>query len=471
MTSHTPQKDFLGIISTGDKYAVASRGCHALEGEFLWRLKDEIDRNWMSMYQHLPSMEDMLDENQDSVDYSKVPLILQNGSHDNILSAFMEAPMRCGGCGSKVGSQTLTRVLSAIHKRRVAKCDKKGIQSTNQIHSDDAALVMIPSSGRAMVQTLDYFRSFISDPYVFGKVAAVHALSDCHAMGADAHVALALAVVNFAANEMITENTLIEMMSGASDVFDDEGCELSGGHTCEGLEQALGFSVTGFVQDPKHLLRKRGGQVGDKIILTKPIGTGALFAADMRAKCRGEYVEEALQSMMSSNGAASRVARQYTHDVHACTDVTGFGLIGHLIEMLIANDDSNEDYDSIGATIDLNAIPFLNGALEAASSGIFSSLQRENFRSRRAVKNHEDAANSDRIKYPLLFDPQTAGGLLLFVSPSVCDEFMSCLRKENSLQNVAVIGELFSYDISHSKLLCDSNAECVPTTNRVFVKV
>ena len=349
-----------------------------------------------------------------------------------------------------------------------------------------------------MIQTIDFFRSFISDPFTFGKIAAIHALSDCHAMGARAKTALALAVMQFAANEAMTERTLIDMLSGASDVLEEEGCELAGGHTCEGVEQALGFSVTGFIDDPNKLLRKRGGIVGDKIVLTKPIGTGALFAADMRAKCHGHAVEEALRSMTTSNGYASRIAMDmiehrmnsdsvngageglnaYDRGIHACTDVTGFGLAGHLLEMLVANDgikhgSAGAEFNSIAASIDLNAVPFLRGALEASNNDITSSLYRENFRSRRAVSNHADAARTHPIKYPLLFDPQTAGGLLFFISPDICDEFIRKLTNDGTRGAelpATVIGELVDYNAQqYDNLVCDIDGSCTPTAGRIHI--
>jgi selenide,water dikinase len=253
-------------------------------------------------------MEDMEEENDKTSHFKMngggyIPPALASRGQD-AMAAFMEAPMRCGGCGAKVGSQTLTRVLDAVHKRRVAS--RKKPTSSNmpkKIDPDDAAVTIIPDSmvdkrGGALIQTIDFFRSFISDPFVFGKIAAVHALSDCHAMGVASQTALALAVVKFSANEEMTERTLVDMLSGASDVLDEEGCELVGGHTCEGAEQALGFTVSGFISDTSDLLRKRGGRIGDKIILTKAIGTGAIFAADMRTKCEGVLVQEALESMM-----------------------------------------------------------------------------------------------------------------------------------------------------------------------------
>lgn len=522
LTSHEPQSEFLGLISTGDKYAVASRGDHALEGEFLWKLKDDIDRTWMDGYCNLPDMDMDADMDADVNTTnttttgpesspesspsphlpSSVPQSLFNRGPD-ALAAFAEINMRCGGCGAKVGSTTLTRVLNSVHQRRLSRNKSRCGAETetsfipNKIDPDDAAIVILPKGGGsgggnnigALIHTIDFFRSFISDPYIFGKIAAVHALSDVHAMGAETMNVLALAVVPFAANESITEHTLIDMLSGASDVFDEENCEMIGGHTCEGAELSLGFAVNGCISDPKLLLRKQGGKVGDKIILTKAIGTGALFAADMRAKCRGVHVEEAIKSMTSSNRTASRVAMKYIEkemhsnkedkrsclkQIRSATDVTGFGLIGHLLEMLISNDDAKNEIgvpmDRIAATLFIDQIPYLQGGLEAVQDGILSSLYRENFRSRRAVANHKEALEMFPTQYPLLFDPQTAGGLLFFVSSSVCDDFLESLRN-SGIVAASVIGELREYSPSAVVTSCAMGTSCgSETTDRIFIQ-
>jgi selenide,water dikinase len=238
-----------------------------------------------------------------------------------------------------------------------------------------------------------------------------------------------------------------------------EGCSLSGGHTCEGAELALGFSISSYCPDISLLLRKSGGQCGDQIVLTKPLGTGCIFAANMRAKCKGNWVADAIRLMTSSNGPASRIAvdiirgRKGMTDsgIHACTDVTGFGLIGHLLEMLLSND-SVQGCDSIGATLHLNAIPFLEGALDAVSNQIFSSLYKDNVRTRRAIRNHEATMESSPIKYPILFDPQTAGGLLFFVSPDVCHVFLRRLSEIPGCEYTSVIGEVNPFsDNSHTE--------------------
>ena len=430
----------------------------------------------------------MEEDDDDKKLINTVPPYLTSRGADT-LAAFSAALMRCGGCGAKVGARTVSRVLDAVHQRRMLKAEAlTAVEHAcsikpKKIDHDDAAVVMLPEKGGgAMIHTIDFFRSFISDPFVFGKIAAVHALSDCHAMGAQAQTALALAVVPFAAFESITECTLVDMLSGASDILDDDGCELSGGHTCEGAELALGFAINGYVQNPKFLLRKQGGMVGDKMILTKPIGTGALFAADMRAKCPGKFVEEAIGSMVTSNSSASQIAMNMNLGgdsscgcIHACTDVTGFGLVGHLLEMLVAND-GNTNLDQISATLDLGAVPFFKGALEAVSKDIVSSLQRENTRSRRAIHNHEEAAKECPEKYRLIFDPQTAGGLLFFVSPDVVDEFVSKLSSDPGTKCAVIIGELNKYKGEDNIESCDEENICIvgacsnSTSSRIHIK-
>ena len=207
LTTHIPQQEFLGLISTGNKYAVASRGQHALEGAFLWDLKDQIDRSFMNGFIHLPSMED---DDVDDTDSNNVSSRSKSTPPPNLkmhgieaLAAFASSPMRCGGCGSKVGSTTLSRVLNAVYQRRRRIRQEKGqYDDQDVIEHDDAAIVMLPAhrgipGQDAMIHTMDFFRSFISDPYIFGKVAAVHAMSDCHAMGCLPETALALAVCTF----------------------------------------------------------------------------------------------------------------------------------------------------------------------------------------------------------------------------------------------------------------------------------
>ncbi|GMH79022.1 hypothetical protein TL16_g08007 [Triparma laevis f. inornata] len=287
------QKEFLGLISTGDKYAVASRGSFALEGAFLWKLKDEIDVKWMKSYKELPEMKVELD----------FPEIAQSKGAV-AMAAFAEAPMRCGGCGAKVGASTLSRVLKAVRERRHLQ-EQNASPNPNPNSSiptslssmDDCAVCPPPPRDCMTVHTIDFFRSFISDPFIFGRISAVHSLSDCHAMGALPQTALALAVAPYAVTESITEDTLIAMLSGASDALFEEGCALAGGHTCEGAELSLGFAVNGYLPPNFPGFLKAGGQPTNKIVLTKRVGTGALFAAEMRGKVNGIFRTEAINEM------------------------------------------------------------------------------------------------------------------------------------------------------------------------------
>ena len=198
---------------------------------------------------------------------------------------------------------------------------------------DDAA-VMLPPPGMAVVQSVDHFRAFIDDPFVFGQIAAAHALSDLHAMGARPWTALAVAAVPYASGDkMRTE--LADMLQGATRVLAADGCALVGGHSAEAAEPALGFAVTGLA-DPGKLLRKSGLRPGDALVLTKPLGTGIVLAGHMRGLARarvaagGDRLDAARATPPRRGSCASIGAR-------ACTDVTGFGLAGHLLEMLRAS--------------------------------------------------------------------------------------------------------------------------------------
>ena len=314
----TPQRRYLSILGTGDGRAVATRGGWSIEGAWVWRWKDYIDRKWMRMYCEPPA--------------SRRPM---NGRDRATRSG-------TGRCRSQAPAGRHRHALRRL--RRQGRClgaDTRADPARPLAGSgvtigldapDDAAMIEVPA-GKALVQSVDFFRTFIDDPFAFGEVAAVHALGDVWAMGARAHSALALAVVPAAA-ERLMEEDLFQMLSGARRVLDQAGCALIGGHSGEGPEAALGFSVNGLV-DPARALRKGGLRPGDKLVLTKPLGTGVIFAAAMRGAARGTWIASALASMRkpSSEAAEALVAA----GAHACTDVTGFGLAGHLAEMIRAS--------------------------------------------------------------------------------------------------------------------------------------
>jgi selenium donor protein len=363
---------------------------------------------------------------------------------------------------------------------------------------DDAALVRIPP-GKAQVQTVDFFRAFIDDPYRFGQIAANHALGDIFAMGATPHTATAIAVVPPGLDRQ-TQSLLSQLMAGAVQVLGTAGCALVGGHSGEGPELSLGFAINGLVDldaqgQPVQLMRKTGARAGDALILTKPLGTGTLFAAHALGRARGRWVESALDSMAQSSQDAARTLAQF--GAHACTDVTGFGLLGHLVEML--------QTERLGAQLELASLPLLDGALASMDAGIFSSLHSSNAQQGSAIagwpgemgkesglssnaglgtsldiSSHPSAgagaeaeaeaevearsaaalavaarvtatldaddpklsaAQALRLRRELLFDPQTAGGLLASVPWEQAQACLQTLRTQGYAQS-ALIGRV-----------------------------
>jgi selenide,water dikinase len=417
---YRPQKHWLALISTGDQHAVASRGPIGFAGDWVWRWKDHIDRTFMHRFSQGLGTVSMPKASSQAV---APQLALTADESQQAISAIA---MRCGGCGAKVGATVLQRALGALHP-----VDRDDVLIG--LHSpDDAAVVRVPP-GKAMVHTVDFFRAFIDDPFVFGQVAANHALGDIYAMGGEPQTATAVVTVPPGLERKV-EELLLHMMSGAMQVLNAAGCALVGGHTGEGKELALGFAINGLVDEDLHTVLRKGGLTpGDALILTKPMGTGALFAAYPRAASldffRGRWVTEALGHMVQSNQAGARILT--AHGATACTDLTGFGLLGHLVEMTKPS--------GVDAELWLPALPVLPGAQECVAAGINSSLAPANVRLRRALQNQEAFVAHPR--YPLLFDPQTAGGLLASVPQAQVEACVAEL-KAAGYAHTAVIGRV-----------------------------
>jgi selenide,water dikinase len=416
LTRYRPQKSFLKLLGTGEDYAVGARGWLTFEGTWAWRLKEWIDRRWMRQWEDLPHM-------PADIQPTDIPPTNNEPTESDPVrpeAALSTVAMRCGGCGSKLGRDLLSRVLDRLE---VTGRDDVLIGLDTP---DDSAVIEVPD-GQAVVQTVDFFRSFIDDPYTFGRIAANHSLGDIWAMGATPQSALAIAVMPFGIEEKI-EQDLYQLMAGALDVLNESGGALVGGHSGEGAEMAFGLQVNGLV-DPDTILKKEGMKPGDALILTKPIGTGTLFAANMRRQAKGRWIEAALETMAQSSKHAARCLREY--GATACTDVTGFGVLGHLVEMARPS--------GVDVRIDLDALPLLDGALECVEAGIFSSLQSDNVRLRRAIRNVEDA--SIHPKYSLIFDPQTAGGLLASVPGDTAEACVAALN-DCGYEAAVVIGRV-----------------------------
>ncbi|MEO7241577.1 MAG: selenide, water dikinase SelD [Variovorax sp.] len=417
LRAYRPQRSWLALISTGDKHAVASRGAIGFEGDWVWRWKDWIDRRFMRRFSEFPPMD--TEHAPKASGGSRLPL-----TDEESLQAISAIAMRCGGCGAKVGATVLSRALGALVP--VARDDVLiGLHAP-----DDAAVLRVPP-GKALVHTVDFFRAFIDDPYVFGRIAANHALGDIFAMGGEAQSATAIATVP-PGLEAKVEDLLLQMMTGAVEMLNDANCALVGGHTGEGRELALGFAVNGLIdEDMTGVMRKGGMRNGDLLLLTKPIGTGTLFAARNLRKAKGRWIDAALQSMMVSNRVGAQILIR--HRATACTDLTGFGLLGHLVEMTRPS--------GVDAELTLSALPLLDGAVECVLAGIVSSLQPANVRLRRALRNQGDFVAHAR--YPLLFDPQTAGGLLASVPADMADACVAELRAAG-YAHTAIIGRILA---------------------------
>lgn len=411
LEAFTPQREFLKIIGTGDRHAVASRNGLALEGAWVWKLKDWIDRRFMDRFNRLPEMEEEVAPDLESTGMASA----------EALELLSRTAMRCGGCGAKVGATVLERVLARLERGPASDAVKLGLDSP-----DDAAVIELDPE-RLCVQTIDFFRSPVDDPYLFGKIAAEHALSDLFAMGASGRAALAVATVPFGLERQV-ETTLHAMLQGAVEVLGEAGVALVGGHSGEGAELALGFAITGQARR-EDLLEKAGLAAGNALILTKPLGTGTLLAADMRRRAKGRWITGALESMLRSNRQAAEIL--HAHGSRAATDVTGFGMAGHLLEMLRGRE--------LGARIRLSSLPLLPGARELIEDGIFSSLQDANLRLRRGVEAPAELRREPA--FALLFDPQTSGGLLAGVEARRAPEIVAALH-EVGYPEATVVGEV-----------------------------
>ena len=385
---YRPQGDYLKLISLGGKSALGERFGLPLSGPLMWRWKDRIDQRFMEKFRDLPAMP---------------PPALPRDRAAGVDDALGEKPL-CGGCGAKVGRAGLSRIIEA-------PVDRPDI---DMLPGDDAALLNV--GGTRLVLTTDHLRAMVEDPVVMTRIAVTHALGDIWAMGGAPKTALATLILP-RLSPALQHRTLTEIMETARTAMRAAGAEIIGGHTSVGSELTIGFSVTGEVDRPITLA---GGQPGDALILTKPLGSGVVMAAEMAGAAPGACVAAALEQMQQPQGAAARLL----HAAHAMTDVTGFGLAGHLEGICAAS--------GSGAMLDLDAIPLMQGALALSGQGVRSTLYPEN---RALVPGLPEGGAAD-----LLFDPQTGGGLLAAVAPDSADSLVAQLQDAGF--DTARIGEL-----------------------------
>ncbi|WP_137111760.1 selenide, water dikinase SelD [Rhodobacter sp. SY28-1] len=394
-----PQSDYLKLIALGAQTALAEKWGLTATGPRLWRLKDRIDRRFMDRFGAYPQMP-----------RPKAPTDATKG-----LAAHLNQRPLCGGCGAKLGPDVLSQALVTLPAP--ARLEVRSGPG------DDAAILATPNG--AQVLTTDHLRAFSHDPRLMARIAALHAMGDVWAMGAEPQVALAQITLPPLGPDLQTR-MLAEIMDQAAQTFRDAGADIVGGHSTEGAELTIGFTVTGTATRP---IGKGGAQAGDALILTKPLGSGTILAAEMAMAqvpglLMGEIWTACIGQMTRAQGSAATILAPHAH---AMTDVTGFGLAGHLLEIL--------DASQVAATIRLGDIPLMPGAVELAQAGQGSSLHPANL----AAVSWRMSAPADP-RSDLLSDPQTAGGLLAAVPADRAKDLISALGAAG--HDAAIVGTI-----------------------------
>ncbi len=388
---HRPQNRFLTILSTGRKHAIASRGGLSVAGNWVWQWKDWIDQRFMHRFNRLPVMR----KNR----LGKIADAYHNDSGDASAVA-----MRCGGCGAKVPDYVLRSVLQNVGTNQNAD------QVLGHQHGNDVAI--IKPRDQYLVQSVDQIRSMISDPWVFSRIATLHALSDLYTTRAVPHSALVVAGVPYA-DASLVQRELTQLMSGVTFELNRAGCVLSGGHTSESAELTLGLTVNGYLER----FHPESGASGQSILLTKSLGIGVVMAAHMRGAATGPVVNDAIEQMLVSNASASEILWQY--GATAMTDVTGFGLGGHLIRLL--------EQLQLGAELTMESLPVMQGVMSLLERGFKSSL----FDGNRMIEEKIGfiGGSMPGLKHSMLFDPQTNGGLVALIDNSQISDCLTALTQ------------------------------------------
>jgi len=291
--------------------------------------------------------------------------------------------------------------------------------------ADDAGVYKI-SDTLALVQTLDFFTPVVNDPVLFGKIAAANALSDVYAMGGTPLTAMN--IVGFPIS-LVEQGVLTDVLNGAASIVAESGAAIVGGHSIENKEPIFGMSVTGQV-DPNHIWKNKGAQVGDVLVLTKRIGTGIMNNA-LKADLFPTGTAQAVASMSTLNRVAAEVAHNFT--IHACTDVTGFSLMGHSVEMASAS--------NVTIHIKTYNIPLFDDVIEAAQMGLVPAASYGN---RKAITDVQVDANLDGVWTDILFDPQTSGGLLFSVPATEGPNLVKALR-DVGVEGATIVGAVESF--------------------------
>lgn len=320
----------------------------------------------------------------------------------------------CAGCGAKMGAGTLSKMLEGFKSHS----DSRLIVGYDK--SDDASVFVIDEN-TALIQTTDFFPPIVDNPYLYGKIAATNALSDVYAMGGEPKLALNI----MCAAEGMSDETIREILRGGYDAAYDAGAIITGGHTIKGAEPIYGLAVSGFVH-PEKVLTNSNVQPGDALILTKPLGVGIITTGAKADMVENDVMDRIYTQMATLNKAARDVMVQY--NVHSCTDVTGFGLLGHSYEM------AQGSHCSVHIRVD--EVPYHAEALELASMGLIPAGA---YRNREyAEKGVAARSNISLAMQDILYDPQTSGGLLFALPQAEADRCLEQLQK--TIPAAAIVG-------------------------------
>ena len=317
------------------------------------------------------------------------PSLLNNGK------VRLTQTVKAGGCASKLAPGTLSDVLSRLPKQRDPNL-LVGFEN-----SDDAGIYRI-SASQALVQTVDFFTPMVDDPYTYGRIAATNALSDVYAMGGKPLTALTLVCFPQDGDKEILEQILL----GGLSVMERANCIVLGGHSVRDAEMKFGYAVTGLIH-PDRILTNTGAKPGDSLVFTKGVGTGVITTALKQDKAKNAWIEAAIASMTLLNSGAAEVLAYSEFEVHGATDVTGFGFIGHARELAFGS--------NVQLHIDTSAIRVIEGALDAIRMGCIPGGLVANREFAECVVREREGVVIDADLRTLLFDPQTAGGLLISI--------------------------------------------------------
>ena len=313
-------------------------------------------------------------------------------------------------------------MLSNIHQPELAQ-GAVGFDS-----SDDAAIYTL-DDGRTIIQSVDFFTPIVDDPFTFGQIAAANSLSDIYAMGGTPLFALNVAAFN---SDELPLSVLTDILNGGVDIAKEAGIPILGGHTIKDKEPKYGMVVTGEVH-PDKLTRNDTAQVGDLLVLTKPLGTGIISTAIKRGVANENIMNTAIDTMRTLNKSAAEAMAEV--GVNACTDITGYGLLGHLLEMCKGS--------NVSATIEFDSMPFIKGVFELAQEGVIPGGTKLNLEF--VQDDINSAEHLAEFQLHMLADAQTSGGLLISVSTNKAEALVNALKSNGTLAS-HIIGEVQSND-------------------------